>query len=129
MCTKWGDFTDRRCVYLYNLSRKAWTLVLQDEKYRNYGTVASVPGMSDWICLGNSKGGARLINLTNPDEVYFLESEAHVQGVEWSALDNIIMELFTTVSKDLKKLYIFAHGSSRSTLSTISFELVLLFWI
>lgn len=53
-------------------------LVLRDEKYRNYGTAASIQGISDWVCLGNSKGCAQLFNLSHPDEVHCLESDAHV---------------------------------------------------
>jgi len=65
----WSSLLMKSCVYIYSLSRRTWTLVLQDETYRNYGAAASIQGLVDWVCLGNSRGGARLFNLTQRDEV------------------------------------------------------------
>lgn len=49
--------------------------MFQDDKFRNYGAAASIQGFSDWVCLGTSKGEARICNLKFPDQVSYFSKE------------------------------------------------------
>jgi hypothetical protein len=67
-------------MYLYSLSKKAWTLLAQGEQYKNYAVIATFEGMNGLICLGDSQGRAELFYLGLRNKVQF-DQEGLTEGV------------------------------------------------
>jgi WD40 repeat protein len=75
MTTKSGYFrgrvyrVDSRCVYVYSLTRREFTLLFREQRYKMHSSVGGLNGMEGWVCLVDSKGCARLFNLDNHTNV------------------------------------------------------------
>jgi len=54
---------------LYDLTKKEWTLLLQEERYKKYAVVGRFDDLESWVLLGDSKGQARLFNVDSHEKV------------------------------------------------------------
>jgi WD40 repeat protein len=112
--------TNCRCVYTYYLSTKEWKLIFREDRLQGFATLGTLEGMEGWICLGDSKGQARLFHVDRHQQVYS-SREYLIKNFEWTASPGLIVAFYKTVCNDRNVIYILAQGiHPQTSLSVIS---------
>lgn len=55
---------------MYSLSKRQWSLVVQEEQFSKYSCVGLLDGLDGWVSVADSKGQARVFHLDNYHEVW-----------------------------------------------------------
>ncbi|XP_061474792.1 tRNA (34-2'-O)-methyltransferase regulator WDR6 isoform X2 [Rhineura floridana] len=80
--------TDAGAVYAYDLTSKAWTLILEDAAYRSYSLLEIIELISgDVLCaMGNLSGQVKVFPLCSPTEGKELKLyEGKVHSLSWAS--------------------------------------------
>lgn len=97
--------TDAGAVYSYNLTSKAWTLILEDAAYQSYSLleVSELAGGDILCAMGNISGQVKIFLLHNPARAKDLNLyEEKVHSLSWSSRPG----------QDLNTCSLFVSGSA-----------------